>query len=206
MIKAVIFDFGRVISAPKPMSLFRKYEEDLGIERGTLNPIMFDSPSWEQVLVGKMSLDDYWAETAPFLGLLSPEDIAAFRSRYQADERINDPVLKIVRQLRGKVKTAILSNAPQGLTEWLDDWSMLDLFDVVVCSGDEGVAKPNPAAFHLTLDRLAVTPAQAVFIDDTLGHVGAARSLGLRAIHYKSTTDLETELQDIFAAARARAL
>ncbi len=30
MIEAVIFDFGRVISAQKPMDLFRGYEEELG--------------------------------------------------------------------------------------------------------------------------------------------------------------------------------
>jgi hypothetical protein len=48
MIKAVIFDFGQVISAQKPMSLFRGYEEELGIEPGTINPIMFGSPAWEE--------------------------------------------------------------------------------------------------------------------------------------------------------------
>ena len=50
MIKAVIFDFGRVISAQKPMSLFQGYEEELGIEAGTLNPIMFGSQAWEDAL------------------------------------------------------------------------------------------------------------------------------------------------------------
>ncbi len=28
MIKAIIFDFGRVITAQKPLSLFRSYEEE----------------------------------------------------------------------------------------------------------------------------------------------------------------------------------
>lgn len=31
MIKAIIFDFGRVISSRKPLSLFRKYEIDPGL-------------------------------------------------------------------------------------------------------------------------------------------------------------------------------
>jgi putative hydrolase of the HAD superfamily len=43
MIKAIIFDFGRVISAQKPISLFRRYEDDMGLTPGTLNTIMFDS-------------------------------------------------------------------------------------------------------------------------------------------------------------------
>jgi HAD superfamily hydrolase (TIGR01509 family) len=75
---------------------------------------------------------------------------------------------------------------------------------VVICSADEGVAKPDPAAFQLTLDRLGIAPSEAVFIDDTLGHVGAARRLGMYAIHYTLATDLAAKLNDVFAAAQAR--
>jgi hypothetical protein len=60
MIKAIIFDFGRVISAQKPMSLFREYEEELGIAPGTLNPIMFGSPAWEDALVGRKTSEEFW--------------------------------------------------------------------------------------------------------------------------------------------------
>ena len=42
-IEAIIFDFGRVISVQKPMSLFLGYEEELGLEPSTINPIMFGS-------------------------------------------------------------------------------------------------------------------------------------------------------------------
>ena len=50
MIKAVIFDFGRVISAQKPASLFRGYEDELGLSPGVLNRVMFGSHAWEETL------------------------------------------------------------------------------------------------------------------------------------------------------------
>jgi putative hydrolase of the HAD superfamily len=200
MIKAIIFDFGRVISAQKPMSLFQGYEEDLGLAPGMLNRIMFGSPVWQEVLVGRKMSDDYWREIGPALGLRTPDEIHAFRQRYFADEAINDGVLDLIRRLHGHYKLAILSNSPPGLSQWLADWEILDLFDVVVCSGEEGVVKPDPAIFELTLERLGVAPKEAVFIDDYPGHVEAAQALGLHVIHFTTAEALAGELDGLLTS------
>ena len=200
MIKAVIFDFGRVISAQKPMSLFRSYEEDLELAPGTLNRIMFGSPVWQEVLTGRKTAEDYWREIGPTLGLHTPEEIHAFRRRYRADEAVNAGVLELIHRLHGHYKLAVLSNSPSGLARWLADWEILDLFDVVVCSGDEGVVKPDPDIFELTLKRLDVMPEEAVFIDDYPGHVQAARALGLHGIHFTTSEALAVELGNLFTA------
>jgi epoxide hydrolase-like predicted phosphatase len=197
MIKAIIFDFGRVISAQKPLSLFRRYERDLGLEPGTINPIMFGSEAWQEVLVGRITMDEYWNTIGPLLNLHSPEAIVAFRQRYYRDEAISEGVLQLIRRLHGQYKLAVLSNCPPGLADWLADWRMLHYFDVVVCSGDEGVVKPDPAAFGLVLERLAVEPEEAVFIDDTLGHVRAARELGLHGIHFTTAEALASDLGNL---------
>ena len=205
MIKAIIFDFGRVISAQKPASLFRQYEQDLGLVPGKLNRIMFGSDIWDEVLVGRRTIDDYWAEIGPCLGLDTEEAILAFRQRYHHDEAINGGVLELLQRLEGGYKLAVLSNAPAGLSGWLADWQMLDLFDDVVCSGEVGLAKPDPAIFRLALERLSVEPGEAVFIDDTLGHVEAARSLGMQAIHFTTADALEGELDRLLANQQGRA-
>lgn len=194
MIKAIIFDFGRVISAQKPHSLFKRYEQELGLPAGQLNRVMFGNEAWQEVLVGHKSLDDYWLEIGPSLGLESPGEIQAFRERYFADEAINAGVLELLHRLKGHYKLAVLSNAPPRLTQWLQDWDILDLFDVVVCSGDVGLVKPDPAIFQLTLARLGVAPDQAIFIDDSPGHVAAARVLGLQGIHFTTAEALACDL------------
>jgi len=200
VIKAIIFDFGRVISAQKPASLFRRYEQDLGLPQGKLNRIMFDSDIWHEVLVGRSTIDDYWTEIGPCLGLDTDEAILAFRQRYHDDEAINGGVLDLLQRLEEGYKLTVLSNAPAGLSRWLADWQILDLFDDVVCSGEVGLAKPDPAIFRLALDRLSVELQEAVFIDDTLGHVEAARSLGLQAIHFTTAEALEGELDRLLAS------
>jgi epoxide hydrolase-like predicted phosphatase len=197
MIEAIIFDFGRVISAQKPRSLFRSYEEELGMAPGMLNRVMFGREAWQDVLIGRKGLDEYWLEIGPALGLLTPERIQAFRQRYFGDEAVNDDVLDLVLRLHGRYRLAILSNAPPRLSKWLADWGIIDLFDVVVCSGDVGTVKPDPAIFQLTLDRLGVAPHESVFIDDTTGHVEAARALGMHGILFTTAEALARELDEL---------
>ena len=194
MIKAIIFDFGRVISAQKPPSLFRGYEEDLGLEPGTLNQIMFGSEDWQEALVGRKTIEDFWYAIGPELGLNNEKEIDSFRHRYLADEEVNKGVFDLIQRLHGKYKLAVLSNAPPGLSQWLADWKMLDLFDTVFCSGEEGVVKPDPAAFEIILERLDLEPNEAVFIDDTLEHVKASREIGLHGILFTTAEALEKEL------------
>ena len=194
LIKAVIFDFGRVTSAQKPIALFRAYEEALDLEPDTINRIMFESRAWQDAMIGRISATDFWQRIGPELGLESHEKIDDFRRRYHADESIDRDVLRLIRQLHGRYKLAVLSNAPAGLADWLSDWGILDLFDVVYCSGDEGRVKPDPAAYNSTLNRLGILPQESVFIDDTIGHVEAAQSLGLFGIRFTNARQLELDL------------
>jgi putative hydrolase of the HAD superfamily len=194
MIKAIIFDFGRVISAQKPPSLFRSYEDELELKPGTINSIMFNSNAWQEALFGSKTVEEFWQEIGPEIGLNTPAEIDAFRHRYHSDESVNMSVLHIIRRLQGRYKLAVLSNSPPGLAQWLADWNMLELFDTVFCSGDEGVVKPDPAAFEITMQRLAVKPEEAVFIDDTDEHVGASRKMGLHGIVFTNAEELGEEL------------
>jgi putative hydrolase of the HAD superfamily len=195
MIKAIIFDFGRVISAQKPAALFRRYEDELGLEPDTINRLMFDSDVWREAQIGRKTADEYWREIGPALGLHTPEAIAAFRQRYFfVNESLNEGVVDLIRRLRGRYTLAVLSNAPPSLAGWLADWGILDLFDAVIGSGDVGLAKPDPAIYRLTLDRLGVAPHEAVFIDDHLPNVAAARALGIHGIHFTTAEALVSEL------------
>ena len=143
---------------------------------------------------GRISAKEFWHAIGPDLGLESRDKIDNFRKRYHGDESIDRGVLDVIRRLHGQYKLAVLSNSPPGLAEWLSCWRILDLFDVVYCSGDEGMVKPDPAVYNATLDRLGILPHEAVFIDDTIGHVKAAQSLGIHGIIFKESVQLDLEL------------
>jgi putative hydrolase of the HAD superfamily len=194
-IGAFIFDFGRVISAQKPESLFRSYEQDLGLAPGSINRIMFESEAWQETLRGHKSEEEFWLAIGPALGLETRETLNHFRDRYRADERVNPEVRDLVRRLHGRYRLAVLSNAPPGLDRWLRDWEMLHLFQVVFCSGEEGVVKPAPEAYLRTLELLGVRPRETVFIDDTPENVEAARALGMDGVLFTDYPALAAELR-----------
>ena len=197
MIRALLFDFGRVISAPKPSPLFRTYERELGLLPGSLNRIMFDSPLWERALVGELQMAEFWNRIGPELNLDSPSKVEAFRRRYYADEKINPEVMDLIKTLVGRYRLGIVSNHPPGLQGWLEEWQILELFDTVVCSGEVGVAKPDQKIFQIALERLGIEAAEALFIDDTEEHVVAALALGMTGHHFSSAGRLIVHLRGL---------
>lgn len=200
MIKAVLFDFGLVISTPRPPARFQEYEAELGIARGTINRIMFDSEAWQQALVGRIGMRAFWYAIGPSLNLTTGKKIDAFRRQYYRDEVANARVVSLIRQLQGKTRLAVLSNHPPGLDRWLEDWRIRHYFEAVIASGDVGCAKPDPRIYRISLDRLGVRPDETVFIDDTPGHVTAAQALGIHGIVFVGARQLEEDLGALMEA------
>jgi putative hydrolase of the HAD superfamily len=157
---------------------------------------MFGSQAWEDALVGRKTSQQFWHAIGPQLNLHTPEAVDAFRQRYRSDEALNEGVAALIRRLHAdsRLKLAVLSNSPPGLSRWLEEWGLLGCFEVVFCSGDEGVKKPDAAAFEITLERLRVAPEEAVFIDDTAGHINAARSLGIHGVLFITAEALADDL------------
>jgi 2-haloacid dehalogenase/putative hydrolase of the HAD superfamily len=48
----------------------------------------------------------------------------------------------------------------------------------VICSGREGLVKPDPAIFRLACDRFALEPHAVLFVDDSPANIRAAAELG----------------------------
>lgn len=91
-----------------------------------------------------------------------------------------------------------------GLTNWSDElyhahaprlFPVLDLLDPVVVSGTEKVAKPDPAAYALAVERAGL-PAQALaFVDDRRDNVEAAIACGLQGLVFTDAGTLRADLR-----------
>ena len=71
---------------------------------------------------------------------------------------------------------------------------VFDRFRDIVVSGDEKLAKPDPAIFALAERRFGYNPHAMLFIDDSLPNVEAARARGWHAHHFVDAKGLEAEL------------
>lgn len=110
--------------------------------------------------------------------------------------RLDDDMLTFVGECQKRFKTAVLSNiSREGLNRHLANANQAAYFDLVIATGEELVAKPDPAVFLLAVDRLDILPEEAVMIDDSIMHCEGARIAGLHAIQFRSLRQLREDMQ-----------
>jgi putative hydrolase of the HAD superfamily len=74
------------------------------------------------------------------------------------------------------------------------EFEWIDRFDVRVWSCQLGIVKPDPAIYRHTLGKLGVRPEEALFIDDKLANIEAARAVGMQAIEFSTIEQLRADL------------
>ena len=72
---------------------------------------------------------------------------------------------------------------------------VFDSFRDIVVSGDEKLAKPDPAIYALAERRFGYAPEGMLFIDDSLPNVEAAQARGWHGHHFTDAAGLEAELR-----------
>jgi 2-haloacid dehalogenase len=70
-----------------------------------------------------------------------------------------------------------------------------DCFDVFATSAEVGVMKPDAHIYNVVLERLGIAPAEAIFVDDFIQNVEAARRLGMQAVHFVDPVAARRELE-----------
>lgn len=78
----------------------------------------------------------------------------------------------------------------------LDRFEFLHWFEGIVVSGEEKTRKPFEAIYNLTLKRFNIKAENAIFIDDNLRNIEAAKTLGINGILFKSPEDLALQLKN----------
>lgn len=68
-------------------------------------------------------------------------------------------------------------------------------FDGIVISGREGITKPDPAIYRVLCERHALTPHEALFVDDAPANVAGARAVGMDAVHFTDPPALRAALE-----------
>jgi putative hydrolase of the HAD superfamily len=195
-IEGIICDFGGVLTSalidsfvgvldPSGVSL-----EELGKAMAALTEREGSNPLIE-LETGRLS-------EARFMGAISDElsarrgsrvELDGFGERYFRHLEPNERVIEYMRELHDRgYKLAICTN---NVREWEARWRAMlpvdEIFDVVVDSAFVGSRKPERRIYEITLERLGTAPQATLFIDDIEINCQAARELGIRAIHFRST-------------------
>jgi putative hydrolase of the HAD superfamily len=95
--------------------------------------------------------------------------------------RVDQEMVSLVAAVREHVTVALLSNATDQLREHLAHHRLVDAFDVVFCSAEIGIAKPDLGIYTHAATVLGVAPDECFFTDDRPENVAGARAAGMHA-------------------------
>ncbi len=196
--RAVVFDLGNVLI---DWDAHAAISAGVGEERSRtfLADAAFDFGRWN----GQQDSGRTWADGEATAIADHPhyrDEIRAYRANFA--DSLRGPIdgsVAILRELHA-AGTPVFA-----LTNWshelfpvaVERFDFLALFEDIVVSGTEGVAKPDPAIFALLAERIAhrVPLADCVFVDDRADNVAAAQRAGMAGLIFTGPDRLRTDLR-----------
>jgi 2-haloacid dehalogenase len=196
-VKAVVFDVGRVLVQWDLRHLFAKLIDDAQELDWFLANVV--TPEWHFQHDAGRPL----SEMLPELKAEHPayaSHIDAYGTRF--NETIPAPVpgsFEIVEELavRGVPLFAITNFGSEFWAMFRPTQPIFDHFGDIVVSGDERLVKPDAAIYLLARKRFGLEEGEAIFIDDSLPNVVAARENGFHGHHFVDAPTLRAELVDL---------
>ncbi len=193
--KTIVFDFGGVLVDWNPRHLYRKIFSSEEEMEGFLAQVC--NGEWN----AKQDAGRPFAQAVAELQKQYPqytEQIAAYFDRW--GEMLGGEIpgmADLVRMLKRK------GYKLYGLTNWSAEtfplarakYSVFDMLDGMVVSGEEHIIKPDPEIYKRLLTRFQLRAPDCLFIDDSPANVAAARQLGFDAVRFESAAALERELK-----------
>ncbi len=195
-LRAVVFDYGMVLSGPPDPAARQQMLRIAGLteaelerhywtyrhayDRGELTGLEF----WH-----KLSADAELALSAAEIAELNAWDARMWTT-------VNPEMLELHRRWKAQgVKTAILSNMGDSVLESiLERFAWIEEFDVLVWSYQHLLAKPELEIYQLVLHRLGTAPEETLFLDDKPENIEAARRLGIVGIQFSTPERLRLDM------------
>jgi beta-phosphoglucomutase len=97
--------------------------------------------------------------------------------------RLYPGVVDLVRNLKGKVRLAVVSGTwRENVQAVLDSSGLAEAFEFIVGKEDVASTKPDPEAYLLALRKLRLSARSAVAIEDSPTGLTSARAAGIRVV------------------------
>ena len=209
MIKAILFDFGGVITT-SPFDAFGEYEREAAIPPGVIrkiNSINPDTNAWAKFERNEITRDQFissFEEEAVAFGF----SLSAERVLKCLETTIRPNMVDAIKSLRTEYKLAILTNNLQQSTNdaagdrksptaHLD--MVINLVDDVIESSKIGVRKPEREFYEEACRVIGVDTVECVFLDDLGINLKPARQMGMHTIKVMSEQQALNDLYEVLS-------
>jgi putative hydrolase of the HAD superfamily len=195
-IKAVVFDYGKVISFAPDHGVMDEIAAMAGVARETLEPTVWKMR--DEYDRGTLSGPQYYEKVLQSLGVTADE--AMLQKITEIDmygwKRTNPGTVRLMEDLKkAGYKIAILSNMPFDFLAWARKTiPVFSLPHVGIFSCELNAIKPEEAIYRRLLSELGCKGDETVFFDDILVNVEKARELKINAFLWQDPETAATQL------------
>lgn len=197
-VDAVVFDLGNVLIRWDPLAAIAAGVGEARAEAFLSHP-EFDFSAWNHA----QDAGRTWDEAERVAIQQHPEleeEIRAYRANFELSlHGAIDDTVGVLRDLhRAEVPLFALTNWSEELFPVaVERFDFLELFEDIIVSGEEHVAKPDPEIFEVLEGRLRHLGSldDSLFIDDSAHNVLAAEQAGMDAIHFTGPGHLREDLR-----------
>ncbi len=188
----LLVDFGGVLTT-NIWTSFDLFCESEGLERGTVLK-MFRADGEALALLrslerGAVTDEEFERDFGELLGVDPPGLIERLFAGLSPEQAMIDAVSAV---RSSGIRTGLISNSwGTGIYER----APMAIFDATVISGDVGLHKPDPAIYELGAERIGVSPANCLFIDDLRENVAGAEVVGMTALLHREPAETIAELE-----------
>jgi 2-haloacid dehalogenase len=193
-VDAVVLDIGGVLMDWDPRHLFDSLIEDEADREWFLSEVC--GPGWNR----RQDEGRPWAEAVAQAVADHPQWepwIRAYDERWiETVAGLFGDTVEVVRDLHA-CPTPVYALTNFSEEKWAlacEHYDLLTSFDGVVVSGQERLAKPDPAIYRVLVERFSMEPTRTFFTDDMQHNVDAARAAGLDAELFTGAGRLREQL------------
>ncbi len=191
-IKAVIFDWGGVLIDDPALGLMQYCADKLSVSEKDY--IKAHKKFAQDFQKGLISEENFWPKVCKDLDKPIPKVKSLWGDAFRSVYSPRADVFAMVWSLHNNgYRTAILSNTETPAMQFFHELQY-DMFDVLVFSCAEGTIKPEKKIYEIAIERLGITPKQAVFIDDNSEFIKGAEQIGLNTILFDNIQQVKTRL------------
>jgi putative hydrolase of the HAD superfamily len=198
-IKAVILDYGEVLSLPPTADEMQRMATPFGVGAAPFrklwdrNRLLYDR--------GDLSPEDYWSMLSKDAGVqITAEQLAQLRQWDLEMWAHENPIMVAwLKQIHAAgTKTGLLSNMPHEMIVHVrQTFPWLENFDHQTFSAEVRLIKPDRAIYEHSLRGVGVPASETLFVDDKEINVEGARALGMHAIQLRSMKQFAEELKKL---------
>ena len=187
MIKLILVDWGDVCGL-YDLEVFNTFLRTLGYDSSLVEVHFKEFKS--QFDRDQLTEEEFWSKLAQKLGFKGHWSILAQNNKKNLV--VNWPLMDYIKELKKRVKVALLSNMDKTSIEAIrSEVKLSEYFDKVYFSSEHKTGKLEKGVVDKIISDFKVKPEEMLFIDDFPGNIEKAKNYGMQTALFISIDDLK---------------